>query len=175
MNERPKVTCNETRTIRSDFVFSRDLNDKDTYYGGNIMAHFDSAGGGASFKFLKNASFTATVDVMTFVSPVHKTEEIYVESYVSGAGKSSVEAFTKMIATDLKTNQSRVVAYAFLTYVLENRNNKDFVMPELVPESEEEIAICQDYQKRRQLNLEKRKDNKAIEAAISTKPIWKKH
>lgn len=172
MVQSPMRTCNETRTVRSEIVVNRHLNDKDTYYGGDIMAHFDSAGGGSVFKFLRKPSFTATIDNLTFLSPVHKAEQIYVESFVSGAGKSSVEVFTKLIAMDLTTFEKRLAAYAFLTYVVQDRENPDFVMPKLVPESDEEIAICGDYDTRRKVNLEKREHNKAIQEAVKLDPIW---
>lgn len=172
MSQQPTRTCNETRTVRSEIVVNRHLNDKDTYYGGDIMAHFDSAGGGTVFNFLRKPSFTATVDNLTFLSPVHKSEQIYVEAFVSGAGKSSVEVFTKLVATDLKTFEKRLAAYAFLTYVIQDRENPDFIMPRVVPESDEEVAICRDYDMRRQINLEKRGHNKMIQENISLKPIW---
>lgn len=136
------------------------------------MAHFDSAGGGAIFNFLRKASFTATVDEMTFVSPVYKSEQIYVEAFVSGAGTSSVEVFTKLIATNLKTYEKRLAAYAFLTYVVQDRKNPEFVMPTLVPESAEEIAICEGYAKRREMNLRKREQGKNILDAVKLLPIW---
>ncbi|WP_373718029.1 acyl-CoA thioesterase [Jeotgalibaca porci] len=165
-------TCNQTRNIRSEIIVDRHLNDKDTYYGGDIMAHFDSAGGGAIFNFIRKASFTATVDEMTFVSPVYKSEQIYVEAFVSGAGTSSVEVFTKLIASNLKTFEKRLAAYAFLTYVVQDRNNPEFTIPILVPESEEEITICEGYAKRREINLEKRKQGKKIKDVIQLTPIW---
>lgn len=172
MSNKETRTCNQTRIVRSEIIVNRHLNDKDTYYGGDIMAHFDSAGGGAVFNFLREASFTATIDEMTFISPVYKSEQVYVEAFVSGAGTSSVEVFTKLVATNLKTYEKRLAAYAFLTYVVQNRKNPEFVMPTLVAESIEEIAICEGYAKRRRMNLEKRDQGKDILEVVQLLPIW---
>lgn len=172
MDQLPVRTCNDTRIVRSEIIVDRHLNDKDTYYGGDIMAHFDSAGGGAVYKFLKKPSFTATLDNLTFISPVYKGEQIYVEGFVSGVGTTSVEVFTKLIATNLKTFEKRLAAYAFLTYVIQDRHDPDFIMPQLRPESPEEIAICGDYEARRKVNLEKREHNKLISEYVQLEPIW---
>lgn len=172
MSNAPIRTCNDSRIVRSEIIVHRHLNDKDTYYGGEIMAHFDSASGGAVYKFLRKPSFTATIDSLNFVSPIHKNEQIYVEAYVSGVGKSSVEVFTKLVATDLKTFKKRIASYAFLTFVIQDREDPDFVMPVLVPETEEEKAICKEYPKRRAMNLEKRKLNQQMETSIQLDPIW---
>lgn len=169
---REKKTCNQTRVVRSEIVVSRHLNDKDTLYGGDIMAHFDSAGGSAVYKFSERPTFTASVDTFQFVDTVKKGDAIYVESFVSGAGSTSIEAFVKLISTDLKTFERKLCAYAFLTYVLQDRGAHAKPLPELVPESEEEKVICDGYEERRKSNLERREQNGQIPRLVNLLPIW---
>ena len=113
-----ELTCNQTRNVRTAFVSYSELNDKDTLFGGEIMSHFDSACGRAVFNFVKRPSFTATVDLVAFIQPVRKNEAIYVEAYVSGCGNTSVEAFAKLTATDVRSGESRICAYAFLPWCI---------------------------------------------------------
>ncbi|MFZ2425530.1 MAG: acyl-CoA thioesterase, partial [Trichococcus flocculiformis] len=128
-----ELSCNQTRNVRTAFVSYSELNDKDTLFGGEIMSHFDSACGRAVFNFVKRPSFTATVDLIAFIQPVQKNEAIYVEAYVSGCGNTSVEAFAKLTATDVRTGESRICAYAFLTFVITDSSDPDFVMPLIQP------------------------------------------
>lgn len=172
LGDREKKTCNQTRAVRSEIIVARHLNDKETLYGGDIMAHFDSAGGSAVYKFSERPTFTASVDTFQFVDTVEKGDAIYVESYVSGAGSTSIEAFVKLISTDLKTFERKLCAYAFLTYVLQDRGAHAKPLPELVPESEEEKTVCAGYEERRKVNLEKREQTKHIPRSVNLLPIW---
>lgn len=172
MDSQLSRTCNETRVVRSEILVPRHMNDKDTYYGGDMMAHFDSAGGGAVYKFVRKPSFTASVDSFAFLKPAKRGESVYIESFVTGAGKTSVEVFVKLISTDLKTWENKLCAYAFLTYVLEDREDSSFQMPTLIAESEEEKAIVAGYQERRKQNLEKREASKQFMNHISLLPAW---
>lgn len=171
-NLKKTLTCNQTRNVRTDVVTYKQLNDKDTLFGGEIMAHFDSAGGRAVYSFLKRPSFTASVDSIEFIRPVHKNDSIYVEAYVSGCGKTSVEAFIKLVSADLRTDERHISAFAFLTFVLADRSDPSFEMPIILPESEEEKAICAGYADRRKANLAKRSQNDAILSRLSDRPIW---
>ena len=110
--------------------------------------------------------------MIAFIQPVQKNEAIYVEAYVSGCGNTSVEAFAKLTATDVRTGESRICAYAFLTFVITDSSDPDFVMPLIQPESEEEKLICSGYEERRTNNLIKRNQNSRLLAGLSTKQIW---
>ncbi|CZQ92653.1 Hypothetical protein Tpal_1524 [Trichococcus palustris] len=173
-NQKKTLTCNQTRNVRTEVVTYSRLNDKDTLFGGDIMAHFDIAGGRAVFNFLKRPSFTASVDSIEFVRPVYKNEAFYVESYVSGCGKTSVEVFVKMISSNPLTEESHISAFAFMTFVLADRSDASFKMPLIQPESEEEKTVCAGYADRRKASLAKRNQNDAILSRLSDKPIWAK-
>lgn len=165
-------TCKQSRAIRSEILVARHMNDKETYYGGDIMSHFDSACGTSVYKFLRKPTYTATVDTLTFVAPAERGEMVYVESYVSGVGKTSVEVFVKLVANDTKNWERKLCAYAFLTFVLADRNDPTFQMPVLVPETEEEIMIYAGYEERRKENLAKRKNQQSLIDNISIVPPW---
>ncbi len=83
-----------------------------------------------------------------------------------------MEAFAKLTATDVRTGESRICAYAFLTFVITDSSDPDFVMPLIQPESEEEKLICSGYEERRTNNLIKRNQNSRLLAGLSTKQIW---
>lgn len=166
------LTCNQTRVVRSEIALPKHLNDKATVFGGEIMSHFDLAGGNAVYNFMKKTAFTATMDHMSFIQPVRMADVMYIEAYVSGAGKTSAEVFVKLISNNVDTSEKKLCSYAFLTYVLADRTDPDYQMPEIKPESKEEIAICKGYEKRRLTNLEKRKESKELTNHMNLNPIW---
>lgn len=165
-------TCNQTRIVRSDIALPKHLNDKATVFGGEIMSHFDLAGGNAIYKFVKKKAFTATLDHMVFIEPVCMADMMYIEAYVSGAGKTSAEVFVKLVSNNMDTWEKKLCSYAFLTFVLADRTDPNNLMPEIKPETAEEIAICSGYEERRKINVAKRKESKKIIGKIDLNPIW---
>lgn len=166
------MTCNQTRMVRSEIALPKHLNDKETVFGGEIMSHFDSTGGSAVYKFMKKTAFTATLDHMVFIEPVRVADMMYIEAYVVGAGKTSAEVFVKLVSNNVDTWEKKLCSYAFLTYVLADRTDPNYQMPEIKPESAEEIEICKGYEKRREINLAKRKDSSELIGNVNLNPIW---
>ncbi|UJF16493.1 acyl-CoA thioesterase [Jeotgalibaca sp. MA1X17-3] len=166
------LTCNKTRVVRSEIALPKHLNDKETVFGGEIMSHFDLAGGNAVYNFMKKTAFTATMDHMAFIQPVHMADVMYIEAYVSGAGETSAEVFVKLVSNNVDTSEKKLCSYAFLTYVLADRTDPNYQMPEIKPESKEEMIICKGYKERRLINLAKRNESKELMKSIDLNPIW---
>lgn len=166
------MTCNQTRVVRSDIALPKHLNDKETVFGGEIMSHFDIAGGNTVYNFMKKTAFTATLDYMVFIEPVRMADMMYIEAYVSGSGKTSAEVFVKLVSSNVDTFEKKLCSYAFLTYVLADRSDPTYELPIIKPESDEEKVVCGGYEERRKTNLAKRKDSQEIIRNITVKPIW---
>lgn len=60
---------------------------------------------------------TASTDSIDFLCPIHQTDSVCVESFVTYTGKTSMEVFCKVIAEDIMTGERRIAATAFLTFV----------------------------------------------------------
>lgn len=70
------------------------------------------------------------------------------ESYVTWVGTSSMEVFVKVIKENLMSGERRLAATSFLTFVSLDENGKPKRVPQVMPETEEEIMLHQTAKQR---------------------------
>jgi len=140
-------TCQQTRTISEKTVFDGDLNDKQTLFGGKTLSLLDENAGLASFKLVQAKIATAGYDHINFWRPITTDKYIKIESFVTGVSGRQIEVFTKIISHDLKTGVSEIAFTSFCTLIV-LRSATQIVLPELIPETEEEKFLCAGFEKR---------------------------
>lgn len=155
-----QMTCKQTKAISERLVFDGDLNDKGTLFGGKILSLLDENAGLSAFKYTNVKFATANYDHINFWNPITTKDVFKIESYVTGAKNRSIEVFTKMIITDLKSRESKIAFTSFCTLVtLRQYGNVEF--PNLIPETDEEKYLVDGYSERlteRQSNLQTAKE-----------------
>lgn len=169
-----KRTCNETRVVQTHRIFPSDLNNHETLFGGKLMSFIDNTASISVSRFSRsNAIVTASMDELHFIHPIKNGHSVCVETYITGAGKTSIEVFAKVLGEDLVTGERYIGATSFLTFVvLDRKKNPNFALPNIVAESTEEKMICEGYQERRQKRLKDKEGNKELVNALSLLPPW---
>ncbi|KRK93255.1 acyl-CoA thioesterase [Companilactobacillus futsaii] len=140
-------TCQQTRTISERIIFDKDLNDKQTLFGGKTLSLLDENAGLASFKFVKGKIATAGYDHINFWKPITTDKFIKMESFVTGVYHRQVEVFTKVISHDIQTDQTEIAFTSFCTLIVLKSNDK-IEIPTIIPETNEEKYLCQGFEKR---------------------------
>lgn len=168
------VTCKETKVTQTDLVLPNDTNNNNTLFGGVLMKRIDAVASIAAKRHCRTNVVTASTDSVDFLAPIHPTDSICLEAYVSYTGTTSMEIFVKAVAEDLKTGKRRIAATAFLTFVSLDEAGKPTAVPQIVPETEEEKMVFNAGQER--ADIRKRRRNSAKEWAkhLSTKRAWQK-
>lgn len=115
---------------------------------------------------------TASLDNMNFLKPLPEGNSVCIESFVTGAGSTSVEVFAKIIGEDLITGERYIAATSFLTFVALPEDRDRFVMPKIVPETEEEKFICAGYEQRRAARMLQRQLDKELQTQLTTIEPW---
>ena len=115
---------------------------------------------------------TASTDSIDFLCPIHQTDSVCVESFVTYTGKTSMEVFCKVIAEDIMTGERRIAATAFLTFVALGENKRPVEVPSVIPETEEEIFLFQTAKERAEMRKIRRQKSKELAAYISLKKPW---
>lgn len=149
-------TCRETRSIQTTRIFKQDLNPLHTLFGGKLVSLIDTNASIAVARLAHLNAATASIDSMNFLKPIVENQIVIIESFVSGTGNKSVEVYTKVISENLETGQQELAAICFMTFVIIPNNQNDIPVPKITPETAEEKAICQDYEKRKALQKEAR-------------------
>jgi acyl-CoA hydrolase len=163
----------ESRIINTDQVMSLDLNNYNTLFGGVLMRKLDN---NATLSARRHARVkecvTASTDSIDFLHPIHQTDSVCIESFVSYTGKSSMEIFCKVIAEDMMTGERRIAATAFLTFVALGEDKKPVEVPQVIPETEEEKFLFETAKERAEVRKFRRMKSKELAEVISLKKPW---
>ena len=175
-NEKSKaLTCNVTRVVQTHRILPPDLNDHQTLFGGKLMSLIDDTASISVSRFARsNDVITASMDELHFIHPIEKGHSVCVESYVSGAGRTSVEVFVKVLGENLLTGERYIAATSFITFVVPGMDSEES-LPHIVPENNEEKMICGEYISRRKRRLTDRNANEKLVEAITILPPWFKN
>ncbi|MFT8669577.1 MAG: hotdog domain-containing protein [Liquorilactobacillus hordei] len=146
MTNKSSIYCSQTITITEHRILANDLNEHQTVFGGRLLELLDGTASISAARTAHNSTVTAAVNQFDFIAPLKLDDSLTIKSYVSGIGNSSIEVFAKIIGEHLNSGKRFIAATSFLTFVL---TDKKIELPTLVPQSPEEITICNSYSQRR--------------------------
>lgn len=165
--------CRETRAIQTHRIFPFHANSHGSLFGGELMKQLDDCASISAQRFSRVGNVTASVDSLNFLKPLLVDDSVCIETFVSGAGKSSIEIFAKVIGENLRTGERYLAATCFMTFVaIKNFDGNEFSLPSIVAETNEEKFICRDYEKRRIARIETRKLQAEFDKNITIKMPW---
>lgn len=165
--------CRETRVIQTHRVFPFHANAHGTLFGGELMKQLDDCASITAQRFSRAAIVTASVDSLNFLKPLMVDDSVCIETFVSGAGKSSMEIFAKVLGENLKTGERYLAATCFMTFVaLRNNDGIAVHLPNILPETPEEQFICQDYESRKANRMAIRQSQAEFDKHITIEMPW---
>jgi acyl-CoA hydrolase len=149
----------EARKASDSFITMNELvlpNDTNTFgdlMGGKLMYWMDIAAYLSAAKHCNSAAMTASVDNISFKTPIKLGNVICIEAIVTRAFNTSMEIHLKVWNQNM-ISQSRVLSNeAFFTFVALDENKHPKKVPEIIAESEEEIKYYDGALRRRQMRL----------------------
>jgi acyl-CoA hydrolase len=165
----------ESRIINTDQVLSCDLNNYNTLFGGVLGKKRDIAATLSARRHSRvKECVTASTDSIDFLCPIHQSDSVCIESFVTYTGKTSMEIFCKVIAEDMITGERRMAATAFLTFVALDEDKKPVEVPSILPETEEEKFLYNTGKERAEMRKLRRKKSKELAGYINVKKPWDK-
>ena len=152
-----QVTCKRTKAVQSHRIMPNQTNFYKNLYGGQLLYIMDNVASISAGRLTAFGTMTANMDNINFLAPLPEGDLAHVEAYVTGAGRRSMEIFAKVIGENHK-GERYLAATAFLTYVvLKDYVDADYHLPEVVPDSDEEIYLCNGYEARKTAHADNRK------------------
>ena len=166
-----KKFARESAVIMTEMVLPNDTNTLNNLMGGKLMHWMDVVAAIAAQKHSNSIVVTASADNISFQEPIALGNVVTLKAQVTRAFNSSMEVFIEVTAEDIPTNEKVMTHTDFFTLVAVNENNKPSRIPELVPETPEEIENYEGALRRRQLRLVLAKRMKP-EDAVELKSIF---
>lgn len=153
-------------TIMTEMVLPNDTNTLQNLMGGRLMHWMDIVAAIAAQKHCNRIVVTASADNISFKEPINLGNVVTLRSQVTRAFNSSMEVFIEVTAEDIPASKKIMTHRAFFTFVAVDQNGKPIEIPQVVPETAEEIELFEGALRRRQLRLvlaQRMKPEEAVE------------
>ena len=150
---RDSIDCKDTKISISEMVLPNHTNNLDTLFGGKLMYWMDMAAAICANKNTKKISVTASVDNITFKSPIFKGDIVTITAFITRVFNTSMEIFIEVSSQNSESQKSVISNSAFFTFVTLNEKRKPVKSIEVKPNSEEEKKLFDGALRRRQLRL----------------------
>ena len=147
-------TPQESLAVITEIVLPNDTNNLNNLMGGRLLHWMDIACAIAAHRHSRQTVVTASVNNVSFNSPIRQGSIVTLEAKVSRAFGSSMEVFVDVwIEQDEGMDKKLKANEAIYTFVAVDSSNKPVKVPELTPETQEEKQRYDGALRRRQLSL----------------------
>ncbi len=150
---RKKKFPRESAVSMTELVLPNDTNTLNNLMGGRLMHWMDVVSAIAAQKHSNRIVVTASVDNISFKHPIRLGNVVTLKAKVTRAFNSSMEVRIDVDAEDIPSNTKTESNSAFFTFVAVDQLGRPIDIPEVTPETEEEVALYDGALRRRQLRL----------------------
>jgi len=145
--------ASESLVIMTELVLPNDTNTFGNLMGGRLMYWMDIAAALAAMKHCGAPVVTASVDNISFETPIKLGNVVHIQAKVTRAFTSSMEVHMKVWGEDAIQQYKYKSNEAYYTFVSLDPNGKPRPVNKLIPESADETALFDGALRRRQLRL----------------------
>lgn len=163
-------TVASTQSEMTEIILPNDTNMLGNLLGGRLMHFIDLTGAMAAYRHARTHVVTASMDHIDFIQPVRLGDLVTLKSSVNRAFTRSMEVGVKVWAENTRTGTIAHVASAYLVFVAVDEHGRLQKVPELKPETPDEVRRCQDALRRREhreRESARRQEEKLATAALS--------
>jgi acyl-CoA hydrolase len=143
----------DTQIIMTELVLPNDTNTFGNLMGGRLMYWMDIAAALSATKHCSSPVVTASVDNISFTSPIKLGNVVHIEAKVTRAFNTSMEVHLKVWGEDALQQARYKSNEAYYTFVAINSEGKPKPILQIEPESEEEKKLFEGALRRRQIRL----------------------
>lgn len=145
--------ASETLAITTKVVLPNDTNTLGNLFGGQLLAWMDVIASVSAHRHSRRVVVTASVNNVSFNSPIFHASIVTLEAKVSRAFNSSMEVFVDVFVEDHVSGKRSKSNEAIYTFVAVDQNGGPIQVPELIPETDEEKERFESALRRKQLSL----------------------
>ncbi len=146
-------TAKESHTVSTELVLPNDTNVLGNLMGGRLLHWMDICSAVSAHRHCGRIVVTASVNNVSFNQPIKLGDIVTIEAKVSRSFNSSMEVFMDVWVEHNVTGEKKKCNEAIYTFVAVDQLGAPIAVPELVPESEEEVKRYGGALRRRQLAL----------------------
>ena len=145
------IRAAESFVIMNEIVLPNDTNTFNNLLGGRLMYWMDIAAAMAAGKHCKGPSMTASVDNISFKTPIKLGDLVHIEAKLTRAFNTSMEIHIRVWGEDYTHQYESNEAY--FTFVALDASGKPRAVPPVIAETKEEQVLYESALRRRQVRL----------------------
>lgn len=143
-------TVASTQSEMTEIILPNDTNTLGNLLGGRLMHFIDLTGAMAAYRHSRTHVVTAAMDHIDFIRPVRLGDLLTLKSSVNRAFTTSMEVGVKVWAENTRTGGIVHVASAYLVFVAVDEQGRRQDVPQLQPETPDEVRRNADALRRRE-------------------------
>ena len=149
----PTKTPADSLVVMTELVLPNDTNTFGNLMGGRLMYWMDIAAALSAMKHCGSPVVTASVDNISFESPIKLGNVVHIEAKVTRAFNSSMEVHMNVWGEDVLHQYKYKSNEAYYTFVALDPNGKPRPVNTLEPQTEDEKKLFEGALRRRQVRL----------------------
>ena len=135
-----------------------DANPLGIAFGGAVVAWMDMAAAVAAVRHARKPAVTASIDNLSFLSPIHVGELVIIRAAVNYTGRTSMEVGVYIESENPLTGERKTTTHGYLTFVALDELGRPSPIPPVIPESYEEQQRYEEAKRRREYKLKMREE-----------------
>jgi acyl-CoA hydrolase len=143
----------DSKTMMTEIVLPNDTNVYGNLMGGRLMYWMDIAAAISAQKHCNAPVVTASVDNISFESPIKLGNTVHIEAKVTRSFHTSMEVHLKVWGEDHIQQYKYKSNEAYYTFVALDTDGRPKPVPQLEPETEDEKRLFDAALRRRQVRL----------------------
>jgi len=150
---RPK-SCKLSKTTMTQLVLPNDTNVLGNLFGGKLMQWMDIVGAICASKHAVAQTVTASVDNISFDSPIKLGDVVTLEAQVSRSWNTSMEVYIEVFTSDIKGKTKVKSNHAYFTFVaIDLESKKPVKVPKIIPQTKSEKSRYSSANRRKEIRL----------------------
>ena len=150
-----KRVC-ESALVSTRWMFPSDANPAGNVFGGAIVRYIDEIAAAVAQRHARSNVVIASIDRMDYHHPVKVGDLLTLKASINHVGNTSMEVGVRVEAENPMTGETVHAASAYATMVALDENGKPFIVPRLLPETEEEKRRYAEAAMRRKKRVDKK-------------------
>jgi acyl-CoA hydrolase len=146
-------TPKDSYVSMTELVLPNDTNTLNNLMGGRLMHWMDVVSAISAQKHCNSIVVTASVDNISFRTPIALGNVVTLKAKVTRAFNTSVEVRIDVDAENIPEGKKVASNSAYFTFVAVDKSGNPVEIPEVSPESDEEKALYDGALRRRQVRL----------------------
>jgi acyl-CoA hydrolase len=148
-----EVSPKDTLALTTHLILPENTNTLGNLMGGQLLNWMDVTSAISAHRHCRRVVVTAAVNNVSFRQPIKLGDIVTIEGKVSRSFNSSMEVYLEVFVEDHLTGAKVLSNEAMYTFVAVDQLGHPINVPELKPETEEEVRRYEGALRRRQLRL----------------------